>query len=284
MRIWWTWLYERFGIGRNGMTVSGEFFPAAERVMYERSPLMSVICQVRYPSILRIDSDVPADFQDRVRDIFPLFERSSDALAQQIPAEVLRMLGNTGGPANYTFKTADGSSLITLSSDSMSVSTTAYDCWEEFAALFGPALVAFADIYKPAFYSRVGLRYLNLIRRSPLGLGDVPWRELIAPPILGELNSPFWEENAVDARRVIRCVSPDGENAFLLQHGFATEGDDPEQGYLIDFDFYTDNHAGAPDADAILGRFHERTGSAFHWCISEALHQAMGPSRLGGNG
>jgi hypothetical protein len=54
------------------------FLDNVERVLYEKNPLESVICQVRFPTILRVDSEVPSDFQDRIRGRFPIFSESSD--------------------------------------------------------------------------------------------------------------------------------------------------------------------------------------------------------------
>ena len=48
-------------------------FPETERVIYEKNPLNKVICQLRYPPILRIDSEVPSKFQDAIIDNFPLY-------------------------------------------------------------------------------------------------------------------------------------------------------------------------------------------------------------------
>ena len=48
-------------------------FPDAPRVMYERNPLVEVICQVRFPPVLRIEAQLPDAFQDRIRDVFPIY-------------------------------------------------------------------------------------------------------------------------------------------------------------------------------------------------------------------
>ena len=48
-------------------------------------------------------------------------------------------------------------------------------------------LATFIQLYKPAYFQRVGLRYLNIVSRNALGLEDTPWRELFTPPYLGVL-------------------------------------------------------------------------------------------------
>ena len=53
-------------------------FPNFERVVYKKNPLEEVICQLRFPPILRIDSGNAADFQDVIRQDYPLYSEASD--------------------------------------------------------------------------------------------------------------------------------------------------------------------------------------------------------------
>ena len=63
-------------------------FPPVERVIYRKAPLVEVICQVRFPADLRIETTPPADFQQRVRSHFPLLAQRSRAVLSAIPAEM----------------------------------------------------------------------------------------------------------------------------------------------------------------------------------------------------
>ncbi|WJI52911.1 TIGR04255 family protein [Mesorhizobium sp. C089B] len=67
-----------------------EFFPNSERVIYARSPLVQVICQIRFPKILRIEASPPADFQDQVRDLYPIVEQQLPPGMQDLPPEVAK--------------------------------------------------------------------------------------------------------------------------------------------------------------------------------------------------
>jgi uncharacterized protein (TIGR04255 family) len=51
-------------------------FPASQRVKHIRNPLMEVICQVRFPKILRIDAEVPVNFQEEIRSEYPTLNRA----------------------------------------------------------------------------------------------------------------------------------------------------------------------------------------------------------------
>jgi hypothetical protein len=42
-------------------------FPESERIIYAKNPLESVICQLRFPAILKISSEPPVEFQETLR-------------------------------------------------------------------------------------------------------------------------------------------------------------------------------------------------------------------------
>ena len=50
-------------------------FPPSDRVVFEENTIEEVICQLRFPPILAIVSDVPAAFQERVREKYPLYKQ-----------------------------------------------------------------------------------------------------------------------------------------------------------------------------------------------------------------
>jgi uncharacterized protein (TIGR04255 family) len=47
-------------------------FPDYERVIYERNPLNEVLCQLRFPSILKVTSQQPVEFQEVIRTDYPI--------------------------------------------------------------------------------------------------------------------------------------------------------------------------------------------------------------------
>ena len=66
-------------------------FAPYERYQYARAPLVEVICQLRFPTILSIGSQEPAAFQEAIRREFPRY-----AVRQEQPAP--RVVG-AGSPA-----------------------------------------------------------------------------------------------------------------------------------------------------------------------------------------
>src|SRR6266540_2022315 len=221
------------------MTAADELFPASPRVIYAKAPLRQVICQLRFPPILRIESTAPADFQDRIRATFPLLERQVQQmnLVEGVPAEFAQLLVNAPTGTSYIFRTEDQSHTLTLAPDWLAFSTTKYTRWEAFRALLDPPLNALIEIYKPTFFSRIGLRYQNSIQRSALNLTEHRWADLLRPEILGALALPQFEANIVEVRKSIRVKLPDGSGAVFVQHGFGGNQGRDQNIYLLDFDF-----------------------------------------------
>lgn len=259
------------------MATTASFFPVSSRVLYGRNPLAEVICQVRFPTILKIEAETPSAFQEKVRNRFPGFERAKNPLEGRVPAEILKVMGRSLGANNYVFATEDENTKLTLASDSLAIATSAYVTWDDFKADLDVALRAFESEYKPSFYSRVGLRYQNLLRRSLVG-PDIQWANLLRSELAAELTIPEWGAAVQTVQKTIQCKIGDGD-AFTLQHGLAEAEGSSETLYLLDFDYFNENKTEISDVDAALNRLHGHSGNAFRWAISETLHQAMEPQQ-----
>jgi uncharacterized protein (TIGR04255 family) len=265
-------------------TEHASLFPWTQRVFYEKAPLIEVVSQLRFPQILRIEGQPPAEFQERIRDKFPLLEKATSPLLPQLqqiplPAEIMQALGSQGA-LSYLFFTEDRTSTVTLAPDSIALSTKTYRQWEEFLTLLRAPLGALIDVYQPSFFQRVGLRYIDAIQREALGLGNRPWSQLLRPAILGELAVPEFEKNLESVGRQIRIRMPDGTGSIFLRHGLAYVQGRPELSYMIDFDFFNERRTEVRDAEGLLSRFHESAGRAFRWCITDSLHDALGPRAI----
>jgi uncharacterized protein (TIGR04255 family) len=259
-----------------------DFFPPSPRVIYSKSPLVEVICQLRFPPILRIESSPPAEFQERIRQVFPLFEKDSGLPMPNIPPEIAKLIGGSlSGSTTNRFLSEDKTTFLNLNSESISLTTSNYTQWEAFKESLRLPLTALIDIYKPSFFTRIGLRYMDAVERDRLGLSGKKWSELLNPIILGELSQPAFEDNLLEeVQRIIRVKYPDGSGAIRLRHGLGQVGDNPETCYTIDFDFYVERRTEIKDGEAVLDRFNTRAGRAFRWCITDTLHHALGPSEI----
>jgi uncharacterized protein (TIGR04255 family) len=255
-------------------------FPEAPRTLYTRNPLEQVICQVRFPTILKIEAHPPAEFQELIRDLLPVVARTTNAMAMQVPQELLKAMGVPASGSGYSFSSEDETVTANLTADSLTVSTDDYVRWEQFWGACERCFEGLVDTYKPNFYIRLGLRYRNVINRAQLGLKNSPWSTLLNVQVLGELAIPDWEAMATECRRIIRCKSADGGDAVHFQHGILSSEDDDEQNYLIDFDFYRDGRIEVDEAPGVFARFNRRSGRSFRWAIADDLHAALEPRPL----
>ena len=253
-------------------------FPNHPRIIYEKNPLFEVVCQVRFPTILRIEAHPPAEFQDRLRDRLPLLERSTNKAVQQIPHELLEAIGAPQSGSGYGFKSEDGTATATLLADSLTVSTSDYERWEVFWSLCQEAFGALNELYAPKFLKRIGLRYRNLIDRDEIGLSGVPWSELLSEPVVSELSSNEWEGMVEEAQHQVRCYDAESGDGLLFQHGIGKSEEQNEAQYIIDFDFYRAGRIEPDAAGELFASYNRRIGRAFRWSIRDRLHDALGPT------
>lgn len=260
-------------------------FSSAPRCHYGSAPVAEVICQLRFPEILTIQANAPVDFQEAIRDRFPQY-----LLRQELPAP--KLTGSPGNMAlhspspvnNYQFVSADGFWRVNLTGKFISLTCTHYTGWEDFAAHLDKPLAAFIQIYKPAYFERVGLRYLNFISRTALDLQDVPYRELIMPCYLGPLAEPDIPEEklgrcSVDFESAIRggCRAKIHAGPGKVKRG---NREDPEIKFIFDQDLYMSGQLQPNLIPAALQTLHAQADSIFRGAITEKLHNAMDPEIL----
>jgi uncharacterized protein (TIGR04255 family) len=259
-------------------------FPQAERVVYRHNPLEQVICQLKFPTVLRIESELPAKFQDKIRQRYPIFsEPQALAGAPEVPEQLLKLVGSLIPlrPGRvYEFASEDGRYRLTLSKEFIALGCSDYEQWEQFIDHFKAPLEALSSEYSPAFFSRIGLRYRNVIRRTRLKLEGVAWNELLKPHIAAELASPIGEDVEEASHQIV--VRFEGDNGKVkIQHGLVKAVDTGEVCYVIDNDFFTEQRTEVKNAVGTLDYFHGQSGKLFQWCIQPKLHAAMQPQVVG---
>jgi uncharacterized protein (TIGR04255 family) len=257
-------------------------FPESQRVIYEQNPLIEVICQLQFPPILRISQQSPVEFQDKIRDYYPILEFSN---GNQLPPEIsniMQQLGNSfiNNPT-YVFKSEEFTWQVFLNQNSITLSTQKYKRYEEFKEKFKDIISIFEEIYKPSFYSRIGLRYRDLIVPSQLNLEDVNWSELIPIHMASELHSPEIAEFITGFTKNLQMSSDDKQ--INLNHGLVMARDSitnkEEEAYLLDADFSTMTKISRDDnVWDTIDIFNKMARNLFRWSITDKLHKALNPS------
>jgi uncharacterized protein (TIGR04255 family) len=258
--------------------------PESPRIIYAKNPLKEVVCQLKFPTILRIESETPgpAGFQEAVRGQFPIYREPQGALGEGVPADLARLVGSMvplAGPKVYEFLTEDGTWKLTLSRDFIALSCSKYERWEVFKNYFDHPFRVLLSEYRPAFFSRVGLRYQNIIRRKALGLEGSPWSELLESHIAGPLDT----EIASDISEAYHRVSfrlPDNQGKVTMVHGLVQESPEAEPCYVIDNDFYSEERSQIEHATEKLDNFNKQSGRVFRWSVKDKLDRAMQPKSV----
>ena len=259
-------------------------FPISERVQYWYSPLRTVVCQLNFPTILRVEALPPVDFQEWVRKEFPHFQEKSTVSGVQIPTGIegivpmeMQQLLSQGGK-QFDFTSLDGRKIVSLANDSLSLTTSDYGGWERFVEEFKGPLNALIHVYGPSYFARIGLRYQNIILRSEIGLGETPWSALINPQLAGVLTDKdvgYWVNECIQ----MITLPLGGLPAYVrIRHGIGTHENNREQAYIIDSDFFIEQPQGVGNELNILGQFNRKAGYLFRWAIAHQLHVAMVPS------
>ena len=260
-------------------------FSNESRCIYRESPLAEVICQLRFPEILTIGTTVPDAFQEAIRSEFPQYMKRQEAPAPKIagtPGNLV--LQNQTTVVNHNFISADGIWKVNLTSKFISLSCSKYTRWEDFAQKLDKPLAAFIQIYKPAYFERVGLRYVNFFSRFALGLEGVPFSNLIAPCYLGILSEEDVKEAAttrcsLDMDTAIRggCRVKIHAGPGMVKRG---NQQDQEVKFIFDQDLYMPGQVPVNLSAGALQTLHAQAFSIFRGAVTDQLHEAMDPHQI----
>lgn len=251
------------------------------RYSYVNSPLIETICQLRFPTILSIGSTEPAQFQEAIRGDFPKYAARQE---QQQARLVNGKVEQPPAVTNYNFISADGLWKVNLTKDFIALSTLRYTRWEDFAQKLDKVLALFIQIYQPAFFERIGLRYVNAISRQKLGLEGELWDDLIESPFIGVLAEPDVDQDKVNKNSLDVEMTLEQGCRLKLHAGPGMLGDgkrDPEPKFILDGDFSVlEQNIPADRITAHLGNLHDYAVRLFNAAVTRELREAMGPIPL----
>ena len=257
-------------------------FSNQPRVHYPRAQLREVICQIRFPTILSIDAQEPAAFQEAVRHTFPLYAVKQDKLPPKLAVvNGAPRMETPPSVTNYHFLSKDNKWKLNLTRDFISLSTLSYDGWESFGKMLDLPLAEFIRLYQPAFFRRIGLRYINLFSRKALGLTETPWRELFTTPYLGVLSEEL-EERQVAASHIDFDIALDNScrakvhaGPGMVKQTVPNAPQDNEVKFVLDLDLFMGGQLAPMLAAGALETLHGHAAPLFEGAITDRLRQAL---------
>lgn len=257
-----------------------------ERVRYGKCPLIEVVLQVNFPTILSIDANEPVEFQEKIRTQYPDYNVQTQEMGQ-----VTVGIGNNNHVVNhssstmklYTFTSTDKLWRIILSRDMLLLSTKGYTQWEEMFERFVELIKFFKEIYVPSSFVRIGLRYIDSFERDKLELTNYNWNQLLKPHVCGSLcyapeDSMQVVSNTLSADLrfddvMVKSVS--GLGMVDRQNGLP-----PVEAFLMNCDYYSTGQFSLEDFESVANKLHYRSHIYFRDAITDCLHTAMKPEKM----
>ena len=262
--------------------------PESPRVIYQFNPLAEVSCQLSFPTILKIGTQEPAEFQDRIRSQYPIYEIVQNL---DLSPELQNLLTKFSNPLTsdliYQFTSEDLAWRVFLHKNFIALATRQYSRYEDFKNRLKILIGVFEEIYNPNFYSQVRLKYVDLIIQSELNIKE-EWTELIQPYLANELQIHEFSGSIIDFINIIKLRMKD-QGEIVLKHGLVhlenEEKNIEEEGYLIETEFFTlpNNIQKGNDVWKRLDQYNALSGRIFRWSITKKLHDAMSPQPIDNN-
>lgn len=257
-----------------------------ERVRYRKCPLVEVTYQLNFPTILSIDADTPVEFQNKIRKAFPQYqlqtEQENEITVNINGDDINPMFRHRLGRKLHQFISEDGMWKITLAKNQLAISTLNYEQWEDMIGRFDQPLKAFSEVYDQSYFERVGLRYIDAIKRSELGLENVEWKELIKPHLLGCLGFSQGEVENVNSNSLRAEIVIDGISV-RISSGLGVinnNNNESDNAFILDCDYYCVDKVNIDQISKVAECLHQKSTDFFRKSITEKLHKAMEPQEL----
>lgn len=248
-------------------------FPDKQEIPLTNPPLEEVVCQVRFPIILRITKDEPSEFQESVRARFPVLEWEQ-GVRVQLPG-----LGNIPEPLAevqpkiFRFKSWDEETAVALAPDFYAVTMNNYVHWTVFAETLQFAHQAMLNIYQLSYATRIGLRYIN---RLTLENTHSQTKNELFTLVCSELTALLQGETWQDTEEMSSLLVYK-ENDAQLNCRIKYEQVDDLPNIVLDFDYF---EKGKLPLEGLIERcdnYHKRIYNAFRWFLHDDSLNRFGP-------
>lgn len=162
---------------------------------YKNNQIVEMICQVRFPTILRINNEsdeLLSKFQDKIKsdfnnyksineNVFNVNMKEMESKIENITPQIMR-----NSIKNHMFYSDNEKSKVNLTSNFLSVTFSKYECWSDFQKIFMHVLDSFCEIYNVNNFNRIGIRYVNAFSKKELNIDEEDmWNKYLDDTIVG---------------------------------------------------------------------------------------------------
>jgi uncharacterized protein (TIGR04255 family) len=244
----------------------GIHFPVKQEIQLKKPPLNEVICQVKFPPILRISKETPVNFQEAIRSRFPELEIEQGVLLQLGISPASENPVMETAPKIFRFKSSDSKSSVALAPDFFALSTNAYTHWGNFRNEFMFIEQAARNEFSFPYINRIGLRFINRFTRKNTGCKTFfELLDLFRDELTCFIRSEAWTE---PNNMISQIGLSDNKAKLNLGFGFAKE--QKEQFILLDFDYFEDSQIEFKNLSEKIDQYHTKIYQAFRWCLKDS--------------
>ncbi len=229
---------------------------------YKRNFLRQAVCELRFPTLMELgESRPPAAFVKALRKEYPYIELTN---------EVTVGIGGAGSNYAHIFRSTKRTWSVSLKQSALSVETNAYSDYDHMRERVLRVVEAASKVIDSDFFTRIGLRYINVIDS-----GADPVHGWVNPELVGPILSRSFAGIQEYAGK-LQLVANDG--GCLLQHGIvlkqkhATGEIGPE--YLLDIDSFR-NEILLSDTGVALDAMHAQVFDVFDWAIGPKAREHL---------
>ncbi len=247
--------------------------PDYERIPLKTNFLSQVLCQVKFYEILKITDSQPAEFQDMIRDAYPVFQ---EVIPQQIDIgpDFFSGIRPALNEKMYLFSSKTSKWRVELKKDRLTLSTTEYDSFSEFRERFVNLVNALEKCYKNISYTYLGLRYVDQIKKEAVETGK-DWDSVINPNLLGltkEYDSKgkvpiIFRDNFREHFQRLVLFDEESGKQMLYQFGVPFIGKTEE--FVMDVDCSFTNAFKLEEISEMLVDLHNETYNIFRWSLKQ---------------
>lgn len=236
---------------------------------YKRNFLRQAVCELRFPTLMELgDSKPPAGLVNALRKEYPYLELGN---------EVTLSMGSGANGSNHvhTMRSAKLTWAVSVKQSSLTIETSAYTEFAEMKKRVLHIVSAAAKIIDSDFFTRVGLRYINVI-----DTGTDPADGWVNPTLVEPIKQGVFL-NVQEFAGKILLGAPDG--GCLVQHGIRVKPavrDEPvAPEYYIDIDSFR-SEISIDEVGATLDNMHVQAFDVFDWSIGPKSREYLMAEKL----
>jgi len=232
--------------------------PEIPSVRYERNFIDVAVCELRFPTLLELETKPPTKLHSKIRKEYPTYEVQEyldKNRAESVP-----------GRFRYVFKSRKHDWSVTVHSEGISLETRHYTEFGDFLSRLTSLLGHAAPVIDTNFFTRVGIRYIN---KLPVDRGELcDWlNEQLCSPLT---SGPYGSISKYVSE--VRGHTETGQYTF--RHAvIPTNG--RIDAAILDFDYWKED-VESGDVIDLIKAFNKENFSFFYWCLGEKAREMLG--------